>query len=132
VRHGATTAKGYRKADFIEIFERYLQKPESPILPENEQAHAENNQSEKDNAPYKSLFDKEIETASEEEISTAIQIIGEMAQGGHEQISLTLLHGNLKRRGIGHAFAGAMDYVERFGLATIDRAAGVLRFGGTP
>ena len=132
VRHGATTAKGYRKADFIEIFERYLQKPESPILPENEQAHDENNQSEKDNVPYKSLFDKEKETASEEEISAAIQIIGEMAQGGHEQISLTLLQGNLKRRGIGHAFAGAMDYVERSGLATIDRAAGMLRFGGTP
>ena len=128
VRHGATTARGIIRFD--EIF-NVICKPEA-ILPENEQAHAENNQSEKDNAPYKSLFDKEIETASEEEISTAIQIIGEMAQGGHEQISLTLLHGNLKRRGIGHAFAGAMDYVERFGLATIDRAAGVLRFGGTP
>jgi hypothetical protein len=129
VRHGATTSKGYRRADFEEAFARYLSGQECD---ENQTPEPESNTSDKNNSPDNSLFDIELKTANEEEISTAIQIIGEMAQGGHEQISLTLLHGNLKRRGIGHAFAGAMDYVERFGLATIDRAAGVLRFGGTP
>lgn len=70
---------------------------------ENQTPEPESNTSDKNNSPDNSLFDIELKTANEEEISTAIQIIGEMAQGGHEQISLTLLHGNLKRRSIGHA-----------------------------
>jgi hypothetical protein len=99
---------------------------------ENQTPEPESNTSDKNNSPDNSLFDIELKTANDQEISTAIQLIAELAEGGRETISMTLIQGSLKKHKISHAFVAALDYVERMGLGRVDRSAGLLRLGGTP